>query len=291
MPPKKPRQSKQPLDINTIVFIDFSYYMFYRFNAYKKWLSYSKTDEEISELDWNSESVRNHFTELFIKNLKKIKKEYKVDNNMFLCMDCKRADIWRNDLIDGYKDGRTCQALPYELFTYIIDIVKNKEQFKMIRIECLEADDVIALYIKKYCDSNINSDINNKYVDYKKIIITNDNDYIQLFKYSNVEIYNLGGIDLNKRNKLDSPRAFLWNKIIYGDKSDNIGSIYGISDLIDGKKIVKKNITELYNDYNSLVTYLKKNKQVYERFLQNKKLIDFDEIPYDINKLNELEIK
>ena len=136
----------------------------------------------------------------------------------------------------------------------------------MIASNKLEADDVVAIIHK-----NIRN-YNNK----KIIIITNDNDYIQLYD-DYTEIVNMNFKNIILRNKEISINNYLISKILLGDKVDNIKKI---------GKINKNDIKEIFKN-NNLNDWLELNN-LNEEYQKNMKLIDFNYIPIElINNLLE----
>ena len=82
----------------------------------------------------------------------------------------------------------------------------------ILQLNCLEADDCIALAVKEI------QKIQNDKIIY---IITNDHDYLQL-KTQYVFLYNLKFKELVKKSR----RSKIYLKSVCGEKSDNIQSIF-----------------------------------------------------------------
>jgi 5'-3' exonuclease len=100
------------------------------------------------------------------------------------------------------------------------------------------------------------------------VVITNDNDYVQLYKYPNLDVYNLQNKSL--RDRVDDVDNYLLYKILVGDKSDNIKSI--------GKKIGDKTAKKMIAD-SALMQKVLAPDEVRASFELNRKLIDFSYIP------------
>lgn len=88
---------------NNVILVDCSYYIFHRYFATYRWFSFQKINVEIEDIVDN-----NIFISAFYKHInndiKKICKNWKTTiDNIVLCNDCMRSDIWRNDLYDKYK--------------------------------------------------------------------------------------------------------------------------------------------------------------------------------------------
>jgi hypothetical protein len=271
-----------------VLFIDLSYYIFYRYHAYINWYQLAKeiklTDENI-QIEFSKQENIEHFKKLCISKLNELKKKYKIkdNNNIYLLKDCARTEIWRNDLIDDYKERRKQNLFIKSFYGYGIKEVIDNSGFQVISHATLEADDVAYISLKNLKkDKDLNFD--------KKItIITDDSDYIQLLKYNNVQIINLKNKDISSRLKNQTVDEFLKLKIINGDISDNINSIFkhlSLQKIYDSNlkkdiKITKKLIEEIAKDQQLFVRLIKNNKEksIYENYIQNKKLIDFTEIP------------
>jgi 5'-3' exonuclease len=139
----------------------------------------------------------------------------------------------------------------------------------------LEADDIAAI-----CVETIKETTN----EYDIIIVTNDNDYLQLYEPNKVVIMNLYKKDISSRlpgNK-DSQK-YLLIKCIMGDKSDFIHSI---------KKGVGPKTAEMYaSNPQAFEAFLVKNPEAQARYDANRTLIDFTRIPSDLKAAAKEQIK
>lgn len=118
-----------------------------------------------------------------------------------------------------YKGTRRDQMTPKQLKQYeefigniaeFEDIVKQHTSIISLAGELLEADDFIA----GFCEAHPNDRI---------IIISADNDMVQLLKHPNVRIFD----PINDKEKTcDDVDYFLFLKCVRGDKSDNVGSAF-----------------------------------------------------------------
>ena len=109
-----------------------------------------------------------------------------------------------------------------------------------------------------------------KYPEANIYIITNDHDYLQLMD-ENTKLFNL-----QFKNLVDNKKVFpeadknLFYKIVLGDKSDNIPPILSGC----GPKTTEK----YYLDRDLFETALNK-QNVYDKYILNKTLVSFSEIP------------
>ena len=96
-------------------------------------------------------------------------------------------------------------------------------------------------------------------------------DYLQLHR-ENIAIY-----DLKWKPLMSSKTAFpdaaqnLFCKIVMGDKSDNIGSVF--------KKCGIKTAAKLYENQEEFIHRLNKDENANSLYKRNKTLVDFNEIP------------
>lgn len=235
-----------------IILIDSSYYVFYRYFATYKW--YTMQKKEFDEQTFN-ESFTKHMS----SDIKKLTKKWKTDiNNIVFCCDCPRSKIWRNDIYKGYKITRQQnQNFNQNIFNVFKNNIESNN-YNIINIDRLEADDIIYLMhnkIKAY-HNNI-------------IVITNDNDYLQLLS-DGTSIINMQLKNITTRTNCSDGKSNLFYKSLIGDKSDNIPKI---SNLVN-----KELASKLCENYEDLVDWLNKNN-IYDKFMFNLKLISFEYIP------------
>jgi len=244
------------------LFIDGSYYCFYRYYAIRSWYNRINKIEDNENLMENNE-FKEKYDKLFINKIDDLIKKLEITNFKFILgQDCRRCDIWRNKFYDNYKGNRThhdnnignfIKHSYNNLFPKLIEKYKGIHLF----INKLEADDCISIYVN-YLKKNKNFD--------KIYIITNDNDYLQLID-DNIFIYNLKNRLINQRLYNQSPQEYLYYKICLGDKSDNIFPICSSK-----RTLNKMSKEEIENN---------------ETFKKNRMLIDFNYIPLSyVNEFN-----
>lgn len=259
------------------IFIDGSYFIFFRYNALKSWWKLAHKDEVLIP-DENND-FKEKFRKTFADKLKEIPKKLGIKKNepyrIFVGKDCKQNTIWRMKYHNNYKGNRPDTTIEGKFF----NIVYNENLFeKTLGENCilsfpqLEADDIIALSVK-HISSNTNDNC---------YIITSDGDYLQLCD-SNINIYDLKFKDLKTRNiaylNSDTVKKMFIAKCLQGDKSDNIPSVFPKC----GKKTAEK-LAEL--NYDELINKLEKygnNNYAVKQFELNSLLMNFDEIPIELS--------
>lgn len=261
------------------LYIDGSYFVFYRFFATKNWY---KLQELAEEEDMMSNKVfLEKYDKMFEKTIIDLAKKYEVDtSDIYFFKDCPREKIWRNEHTLEYKGQRANANFDVNVFihtyTVLLPNLIEKYGIKLISHDRLEADDLVALSI----DRNELKGEKHSYT-----VITNDNDYIQLagmYDMDRIKLINLQGKNLLEKNKLfsrDDVEKYLEAKVIMGDKSDNIPAI--------SKKCGPKTAMKLVNDRKELLKLFEKDPQAKTQYDLNRLLIDFRHI--DGNLKNEFQ--
>ena len=200
----------------------------------------------------------------------KFKKEY---GEMILCADA--SDPWRRDIFPYYKyarrKGREDSATDWnKIFNMINDIrieITENMPYKVLHIDKVEADDIIATIVKI-----TGTDVQ------PILIISGDKDFIQLQKKKFVKQY----APIQKKFIEDEdPKKFLREQIIKGDRSDGIPNILSADDIFtkdEKQKPITKNRLEEWIDIENIPLGTETSKY-YQR---NKQLIDLSMIPLDI---------
>ena len=266
------------MQIKNFIIIDGSYFIFYRYYALIQWWSFYKNEK--IENPYNNEEFLNKFVISFIDKVKEIPKKLKIDNPIFLvAKDCPRDRIWRHSYIDHYKANRlynTDESKDISLFfemVYKDKLFQNAGVKQIIEFSELEADDCIALttkFLTNQCNESIEHTENiNIY------IISNDNDYLQLLEpYLSLYIYNLKYKSIKESKKYTGDhKKDLFCKIVMGDKSDNIPSIFPKCGIQTAIKCYENSIL-----FEEKLKQFQNSKDLFER---NRKIIDFNYIPIE----------
>lgn len=268
----------------TYILIDGSYYIFYRLFALVNWWKLSHKDEPITNLEENVEFVEK-FKASIQNRIKEIPKKIGIDKKTevkyIIGLDCIRSNIWRNKLYSEYKGTRgdysdaKVQPGPFFKMVYHEQLFQNIKDLDIhiLRNSSLEADDCIAITSKYLINKNSEN---------KVYIITSDADYMQLIE-PNISLYNLKYKPVNnEKNSLGCPKKDLLYKIIIGDKSDNIPSVF--------PKCGPKKTLKYVNDIELFEEHLIKYNAI-EQYKLNRQLIDFTQIPKHLREdvLNQLD--
>ena len=259
------------LNKNNIILVDCSYYVFHRYFATYRWFSFQNIDISVDEII-NNDVFITAFYKHINNDIKKICKKWNTNkNNIVFCVDCQRTEIWRNDIYNTYKATRVQKNnFNKKIFSIFNDYMKTLD-FKHISQDRLEGDDVIYLSQKMIKNQLELLKIN----DIDIIIITNDNDFLQLVD-KQVLVYNMQFKELVKRG-YNNPKIDLLFKAIYGDKSDNISKIG--AGITKEKALMLSNMQDIERE-----KYIKDNGYE-DKFRLNMMLISFENIPKEYTEL------
>jgi 5'-3' exonuclease len=253
----------------TFIFVDGSYYCFYRYFALQQWWKNAYPDDPLDN-PYENETFVEKFRKTFVENLEQIPKKLKIHKEpikpiLIVGKDCKREHIWRNDIFKDYKANRTNDGFmggPFFKMVYEEELFQKGSAKAILKHPRLEADDCIALSVKYLV---------NKYPLCKIYIITSDRDYLQLNAH-NVHLYTLTYKNLaDGKTATGNAEDDLKIKIIMGDKSDNIPSVFpkcGIKTAqtcIENEEFFKKKMAD--------------NPSYYEQYRLNELLVSFNKIP------------
>jgi len=253
------------------ILIDGSYFCFYRYYAIHNWFKLARKEVTLDD-PFKNDEFREKFRKTFVDKIKEIPKRLKIEKPIIIVgKDCSRKDIWRNKVYDQYKATRvyddTFLGGPFFKMAYDPEdnlFTKGGAQAILYHPN-LEADDCVAITTKHILE---------KYPTAHITIITSDTDYLQLLQ-PRVDLYSLKfkRVNTEKNSTPGNPECDLFCKIVSGDKSDNIPSLF--------PKCGVKTAMKMYEDQE----YFKKRieqknaKADYER---NRTLVDFNRIPKEL---------
>lgn len=262
--------------MDNIILVDSSYTSFYRFFATLRWISMAEKDlwkkhKDNTQYDWLKNKIfKEKYKKMYLQSIiNLVKKKVYNKSIVIFCMDTPKDKLWRTKIYNEYKEGRADLSKkrnfkPTFKYTYkklIPKLVKNNNHIFSMREEKMEADDIIAI-ITKY--------LSNKKKKVPIYLISGDEDFKQLGN-EQVNFIDYRTKKIKVLSKKEAKENLL-NKIIKGDCSDNIPSIFP-------KGFKTKEKKDILGNNQKLKKYLKDNKNVMKQFILNQKLIDFNMIP------------
>tara|TARA_Y100000389_G_C17383788_1_gene475847 strand:- start:323 stop:1120 length:798 start_codon:yes stop_codon:yes gene_type:complete len=248
------------------ILIDGSYFIYHRYYSLKNWWNNARRETETNTPFENERFIEKYKT-TFVKKLKEISQMYAKTKNPIILTgkDCNSKDIWRRKHFNEYKYGRKKDESGVKdsfVISYKNDLFTSGGVQAILYDENLEADDCIAITVNHICD---------KYPDAQITIITSDMDYLQLSR-DNVRLFNLNNKSLvESKQSFNNPKKDLFCKIVAGDKSDNIKSVFSRCGI--------KTASKYYENMEDFKKKINENDEANKIYTLNKLLIDFNSIP------------
>lgn len=209
----------------TLLCVDVSYLLFYRINALRTWYKHRTKEDATEDVMW-SDTFKSKLLDRIQTTLLDLCKAHQP--HAVLC-GYDGHHNWRKQQYKEYKKGRKHDSGVLKLFQYGQTYIATHPlglpcPVHHMRHDALEADDFIHYTTRKHIADHPPTNV---------IIIANDHDYLPLLDSPNVRLLNLK----SKNNELHLPvntvtdrqmtgEEYLQFKILVGDKSDNIPSVF-----------------------------------------------------------------
>ena len=227
-----------------------------------------------------SEDLVRH---MVLNSLRGINKKFRKDyGELVIASDGKHS--WRKQIFPNYKanrkKNREKSGHDWETIFDVINRIKSEliefMPYKLLEVETAEADDVIAVLIRK-----IQRVVGPNHAK-KILIVSGDKDFIQLHNEW-VKQYNP---ILNKYvGKDETPSIYIKEHILKGDRSDGVPNILSDDNVfVEGRRqrpLSKKRINELIC---AGFLYTSLNDEEQKNYDRNQKLIDLTFIPQELEE-------
>ena len=223
-------------------------------------------------LELSEDLVRHMVLNSLRGHNKKFRKEY---GDMVIA--CDSGNVWRRQAFPNYKAGRKETreksehdwTMIFDILSKVKDEIKTFLPYKVIEVESVEADDIIAVLCRR--------------TNEKVLILSGDKDFIQLHN-DRIKQYNPV---LNKFvGQGENPSLYIREHILKGDRSDGIPNVLSDDNVfIEGRRqrpLSKKKIEAWCNEI--VPTFNEEEQKNYDR---NKQLIDLSCVPKELeDKIN-----
>ena len=223
-------------------------------------------------LELSEDLVRHMVLNSLRGHNKKFKKQY---GDMVIA--CDSGNVWRRQAFPNYKAGRKETreksehdwTMIFDILSKVKDEIKTFLPYKVIEVESVEADDIIAVLCRR--------------TNEKVLILSGDKDFIQLHN-DRIKQYNPV---LNKFvGQGENPSLYIREHILKGDRSDGIPNVLSDDNVfIEGRRqrpLSKKKIEAWCNEI--VPTFNEEEQKNYDR---NKTLIDLNCVPKELeDKIN-----
>jgi len=214
---------------------------------------------------------------MILNSLRMYRTRYKQEfGEMVIAVDA--SNNWRKQEFVHYKANRKKDRKAstfnwneaFRILNLVQEEIAENFPYKVIKIDCCEADDVIGSLVKLQCDVDFNPE--------KVMIVSSDRDFVQLQKYPTVRQWSP---ILKKEIVEKNARYYLQNHIIRGDKGDGVPNILSNDDVfVQGFRqtpMTQKKVDAIIEDVEE--GELLYAASWYRNYLRNKSLIDLSETP------------
>ena len=215
---------------------------------------------------YTDEDRMAYFNYVTINKLAMIQKKLQV-NEIVICCE---GRSWRRDYFPYYKANRDISKAEkpvetkfvYDSINGVLDVIRNLN-YKVMKVEGCEADDIIAVLCQTFKDDEI-------------VIVSHDKDFQQLTS-DNIKLYNYSKDEV--LNCEDKDR-FIIEMIMKGDTADGIPNVLSDDDTFVVKEkrqkpMTKKKINEILEM--GIDNYARNDLQFAKNYDRNRKLILLDE--------------
>lgn len=228
---------------------------------------------------WDDGTTENGFSEemlrhLILNTIRTYRSEYyRKYGEIVIC--CDSGNVWRKDFFPYYKqgreEGRKVSDIPWNKvfasFKKIVEEIDESFPYHVLSVDRMEGDDIIATLVF-HKDPTENA-----------LIVSSDKDLVQLTKDTSVKLFSHSK---KKFVEHENPLLFLREQILSGDKSDGIPNVLSDSDTFVMKD--KRQNTLSAKKKEELLQATSFPTKIYDNYLRNKKLIDLEEIPKELQE-------
>jgi hypothetical protein len=192
---------------------------------------------------------------------------------------CDGGATWRRDKFPQYKGNRKKNRetsnidwkLLFELLGTIREELKQFMPYKVVHVQGVEADDVIATLVESTQDFGCNE---------KVMIVSSDTDFVQLQRYSNVKQFS----PMQKKLIVEKdPVRYLQEHILRGDSGDGVPNVLSPDDVFMSggrqKPLMQKRLDEMISVWDHITEKL--DETTARNFQRNRLMIDLSQIPPD----------
>ena len=194
-----------------------------------------------------------------------------------MVLACDGGNTWRRNLFPQYKASRKKNREEggldwpefFRILTMVREEIKQNLPFKVLHLDTIEADDIIATLVERTQEFGKNEPV---------MIVSADKDFIQLQQYSNVSQFS----PMTKAFvKEKDPIRYLQEHIIRGDSSDGVPNILsGDNVFVNGERqtpISSKKVDAWIEGWSDLTKVM--DEQTLRNLQRNRALIDLSNIP------------
>jgi hypothetical protein len=216
----------------------------------------------------------NLLRHMILNSIRRVNREFGSRyGRIVICAD--NQNYWRKSFFRNYKANRKKDRdasdidwkLVFETLHQLRDELRETFPYKVMNVPLAEADDVIAVITKNFHQQE------------KILILSGDKDFMQLQKYPNVDQYSPTKDEFLKTS---NPALFLKEHILRGDVGDGVPNYLSPDDVFVTGGRQKPMMTVKINVWVNQQPEEFCDETTIKNYQRNKKLVDLDEIPEDV---------
>ena len=220
-----------------------------------------------------SENLVRH---MILNSLRMYNVKFRQDYGQMV-IACDGGGTWRKELYPHYKANRKKNreesGVDWKEFFRILNTVRDEIRehlpFKVVHVQGVEADDIIATLVDKTQEFGCNEQV---------MIVSSDKDFVQLHQHKNVKQFSpMAKAFIKEKN----PVRYLQEHILRGDSGDGVPNVVSKDDVfVSGGRqtpLRAKAIDEWIQHWSNLDYHM--NVETYRNFQRNRALIDLSTIP------------
>lgn len=243
-------------------------------------------DIEKSQGEHKENIIRHVILSMLLSYRQKYSKKY---GNLVICVDS--GTYWRRDYFKFYKGKRKKDreesdfdwGFVFKTMDSVLEELEENFQYKIVKVDKAEADDVIAV-MAKWSQEN---DLEDGMFEEPKplLIISSDNDFLQLQEYPNVNQWSPKMKKLLKLTKKEVQEKRN-EHVIHGDGGDGVPNVLCKDDhFMNPPETTKKLMPKIKLALNE---YLTKGSpvpsdEIVRNIQRNKTLVLFENIPQEVS--------
>lgn len=229
--------------------------------------------------------IRHVILSSLVANKKKFGPKY---GQMIICTDGR--SYWRKEHFKYYKASRAKNRedsglnwkLIFDTISNLRDDLAENFPYKVIHSQRAEADDIIGVLTKYFQDNELKQ-VGLEEEPQPVLILSSDQDNVQLHKYRNVAQWS--PIQKKFVKPAVSPHKSLVDKICMGDVGDGIPNIMSPDDVFVTEGTRQKSFRKArLDEFYEFGIDACKNDEERRNFTRNKLLVSYDMIPEDLTQ-------
>ena len=221
------------------------------------------------------QSDENLVRHMILNSIRMSVRKYKSVYGPDIVMACDSRKYWREEIFPHYKATRKKKKADstqdwdhiFKVLNNIKSELTNYSPYRVIEVEGVEGDDIIATLAIKYAPTQ------------KVLILSSDSDFKQLQRFPNISQYSY---IVKKMIKEKNPEAYLKEMFIRGQRKDDIPNILSDDDVF----ITDKRQKSIYQV--KLDVWMNQKPEEFctedmlKKYKRNQELIDLTKIPKHI---------